>query len=61
VVVGSVLRTAVGEGLSVVMLPSPWVERLHHGSVMGGEMTTRGTRGTHGECAKADGEIQDQS
>jgi hypothetical protein len=37
----------------VTMLPDHWAARLHHGSVMGGEVATRGTRGTHGECAKA--------
>jgi hypothetical protein len=27
-------------------------------SVMGGEITTRGTRGTHSECAEANAEIK---
>jgi len=35
------------------MLPDHWAEQLHHESVMGGEVTRRGTRGTHGECAEA--------
>jgi hypothetical protein len=39
------------------MLPDHWAARLHRGSVMGGEVATRGTRGTHGECAEANTEV----
>jgi hypothetical protein len=47
-----------GEGdLRVTMLPDHWAARLHFGSVMGGEVATRGTRGTHGECAEANTDV----
>jgi hypothetical protein len=45
------------EERGVVLLSGHWVERLHHGSVMGGERATRGTRGTHSECADVDLEV----
>jgi hypothetical protein len=46
-------QKSIGKKLRLIMLPDHWAEQLHHESVMGGEVTRRGTRGTHGECAEA--------
>jgi hypothetical protein len=45
-------KKSVENKLGVITLPNHWAERLHHGSVMGGEVTRRGTRGTHSESAE---------
>jgi hypothetical protein len=50
-------RIVVEVKAEVIVLPNHWVERLHHGNVMGGERVTRGTRGTHSESAEANVEV----
>jgi hypothetical protein len=50
---GRFVRAGRYSEFDVVMLPDHGAARLHHENVMGGEVATRGTRGTHSESAEA--------